>query len=238
MWMNDLRLAVRVLAKRPGFTGVIVTTLALGIGVTTALFGVFRGVFLKPLPLPEPEELVVVMETAGFGCCGPASGPDYVDWAGRERSFDGMAMLSPMNVTLTGLDEPERFYATMVTPSAFDLLGVDAAQGRVLRDEDQIATDVVVLSYETWRRVFEGRSDALGETMEIDGTPRTIVGVMPEDFDVRDRLRLRRSAGAVRVAQRPRVRRAGGGGMRRSRPARSAFVTTSSWDRSPSDSSW
>lgn len=184
MWRQDLTLAVRVLLKRPGFTGVVVATLALGIGVTTALFGVFRGVFLEPLPLPESGELVVVMEQGTFGCCGPASGPDYVDWAERQRSFEGMAMLDPLNVTLTGLEEPERVYATRVTPNAFGFLGVEPALGRALTEEDQVAGDVAVLSHETWLRVFDGRTDALGASLEIDGAPRTVVGVMPEDFDV------------------------------------------------------
>lgn len=184
MWRQDLTLAVRVLLKRPGFSGVVVATLALGIGVTTALFGVFRGVFLEPLPLPESDELVVVMETAGFGCCGPASGPDYVDWAERQRSFEGMAMLSPLNVTLTGLEEPERMYATYVTPSAFEVVGVEPLLGRTLTAEDQVAGDVTVLSHEAWLRIFDGARDALGTTVELDGRARTVVGVMPEDFDV------------------------------------------------------
>lgn len=184
MWRQDLTLAVRVLLKRPGFTGVVVATLALGIGVTTALFGVFRGVFLEPLPLPESAELVVVMEQGSFGCCGPASGPDYVDWVARQRSFERMAMLSPLNVTLTGLEEPERMYATYVTPSAFQVVGVEPMLGRTLTAEDQVAGDVIVLSHEAWLRIFDGGSDVLGAVLEIDGTPRAVVGVMPEDFDV------------------------------------------------------
>ena len=184
MWHQDLRLAVRTLLKRPGFTSTVVATLALGIGVTTALFGVFRGVFLTPLPLPEPEELVVVMERGSFGCCGPASGPDYRDWVERERSFDAMAALNPVNVTLTGLERPERVYATHVTPSAFDVVGLEADRGRVLDTDDQLAQDVVVLSHDAWRRIFDGRPEALGARLEIDGVPKTVVGIMPEGFDV------------------------------------------------------
>ncbi len=126
----------------------------------------------------------MVMTTGTFGCCGPASGPEYHDWVARERSFDGMAALNPLNVTLTGLQEPERLYATHVTAGAFDLLGVDPARGRALSEDDQIAGDVVVLGHELWLRVFDGRPDAVGASLEIDGSPVTVVGVMPEDFDV------------------------------------------------------
>jgi len=122
MWMKDFQLAIRALAKRPGFSGTIVVTLALGIGATTALFGVFRSVFLEPLQLPDPDRLVVVMETAGFGCCGPASGPDYLDWVERNRSFSGMAALNPSSFNLTLADGAEQVYGTRVTASAFDLL--------------------------------------------------------------------------------------------------------------------
>jgi predicted permease len=184
MWMNDLRLAVRVLLKRPGFTGTVVLTLALGVGATTALFGVFRGVFLEPFPLPDSDELVIVMEAGSFGCCGPASGPDFVDWVARERSFEGMAALSPGVVTLTGLDEPERVYATEVTASAFDFLGVEPLMGRALRPDDQVTEDVVLLSYELWQRVLAGRSDVVGQGLEVDGRVRTIAGVMPRGFEV------------------------------------------------------
>lgn len=184
MWLNDMKLAARVLSKRPVFTATVVVTLALGVGATTALFGLFRGVFLEPLPLPEPDELVVVMERAGFGCCGPASGPDYRDWVERQRSFDGLAALAPGDVTLTGVDEPERVYATEVTASAFDLLGIEPMLGRGIREEDETSEGVVVLGHPLWSRIFDRDPDVVGRTLEIDGVARTIVGVMPPDFDV------------------------------------------------------
>lgn len=181
---NDLRIAVRTLARRPGFSGMVALILGSGVGVTAALFGVFRTVFLAPLPLPEPEELVVVMQTANFGCCGPASGPDYVDWVERERSFDGMAALSPGIVSLTGLDEPRRVYATRVTSSAFDLLGVEPMLGRALEPEDAVRGGVVVLGHPLWQDAFGGDPGAVGRSLEVDGRSWTIVGVMPPAFDV------------------------------------------------------
>lgn len=183
-WWKDFALATRVLLKRPGFSVTVVLILALGVGANTALFGVFRTVFLEPLPLPEPDELVVVMEVAGFGCCGPASGPDYLDWVERQRSFEGMAALRPRSMNLTGPDEVERVYGTHVTASAFPLLGVAPLMGRVLVADDQAAPGVVLLSHGLWQRAFGGRADVVGLSVEVDGTPHTIVGVMPEGFDV------------------------------------------------------
>lgn len=185
-WIRDFSYAARTMMRRPLFATTVVVTLAIGVGANTALFGVFKAVFLEPIPLPESEELVVVMQTAGFGCCGPASGPDYLDWVERERSFEGMAVLQPRTVNLTGLEEAERLYATYVSASAFELLGVEPLMGRPLLPEDeQLDTPTVtVLSHEFWRRALGSRPDVIGTTVEVDGTPLTVVGVMPPDFDV------------------------------------------------------
>ncbi|GMV06995.1 MAG: hypothetical protein AMXMBFR53_32700 [Gemmatimonadota bacterium] len=183
-WMKDFRLAFRALRKRPGFSFTVLVTLALGVGATTALFGVYRAVFLEPLPLPESHELVIVMEEGSFGCCGPASGPDYLDWVERNRSFDALGALNPASMTLTGLDEPERVYGTRATASAFDVTGVAPLMGRTLLPEDQEGSGVVVLSYALWQSALGGRPDVLEQTLEVDGTPYPIVGVMPPDFDI------------------------------------------------------
>lgn len=183
-WIKDFRLAFRALRKRPGFSLTVLVTLALGVGATTALFGVFRTVFLEPIPLPDSGRLMIVMEQGSFGCCGPASGPDYLDWVERNRSFSGMAMLNPTAFTLTGQDEPERVSGTYVTASAFGMLGVDPLMGRALVPEDQEAPGSVVLSYALWQDRLGGRPDVLGSTLQLDGTTYTVVGVMPEGFDV------------------------------------------------------
>jgi putative ABC transport system permease protein len=183
-WSGDVRLALRMLRRRPGFAVTVLATLALGIGANTALFGVFRTVFLEPLPLPESNQLTFVMEQGGFGCCGPASGPDYRDWAARQRTFSGMGVIHPGSVTLTGDGEAERVYATSASASVFGLLGVAPRLGRTFTTADQAAPSVVVLSYGLWQSRFGGRSDVLGTTLRIDGAPYTVVGVMPRGFDV------------------------------------------------------
>jgi putative ABC transport system permease protein len=183
-WMNDLGLAFRALRRRPGFSLTVLVTLALGVGANTALFGVFRTVFLEPVPLPGSDQLVIVMEQGGFGCCGPASGPDYLDWVERNRSFSGLAAQSPTSFTLTGLTEPERIFGTYVTASAFDMLGVSPLMGRALLPEDQEAPGTLVLSYALWKNQLGGSPGVIGTTLELDGTPYAVVGVMPEGFDV------------------------------------------------------
>jgi len=184
VWLKDFQVAFRGLRKRPGFSLTVLLTLALGIGANTALFGVFRSVFLQPLDLPEADEIMIVMEAGGFGCCGPASGPDYVDWRDRNRTFEGIAIMSPGSFTLTGLDDPRRVYGTSVSASAFQMLGVAPLMGRVLLPEDEEAPGTVVLSYPLWQGTLGGRSDVLGSSVEIDGDAYTVVGVMPAGFDV------------------------------------------------------
>jgi predicted permease len=177
-------MAARALLKRPGFTLAVLLTLALGIGANTALFGVFRTVFLTPLPLPNSERLTFVMETASFGCCGPASGPDYLDWSERQRSFSEIGAISHILATVTGEGEAERLRALDVTASVFDVLGVDAAMGRVIVPEDQVAPSVVVLSHGLWSTRFGADPDILNKALVVNGRSLTVVGVMPEGFDV------------------------------------------------------
>ena len=183
-WIDDLRLAFGTLLRRPGFTLTVLVTLALGIGATTALFGVFRTVFLEPIPLPESDRLVIVMSQGSAGCCGPASGPDYVDWTERNRSFSGLALMNPQSFTLTGLGDAERVYGMYVTASAFPLLGVEPLMGRTFVPEDEDGEGSVLLSHPFWRNQLGGRADVLGTTLELNGRAYTVIGVMPEHFDV------------------------------------------------------
>jgi putative ABC transport system permease protein len=183
-WSKDLQIALRVLRRRPGFTATVLVTLALGIGCTTALFGVFRTVFLEPLQLPASGRITFLMEQANFGCCGPASGPDYTDWVKRQRVFSGVGIIDPASVTLTGEQAAERVYSTAASASVFQLLGVAPLFGRAFTAEDQVHPSVVLLSYGLWQRRFGGSRDILGKSLEIDQAPYTIIGVMPKGFDV------------------------------------------------------
>jgi putative ABC transport system permease protein len=151
-WSHDFRLALRTLRRRPGFATMVLATLVLGIGCTTALFGVFRTVFLQPLPLPDSGRLTFIMEQGGFGCCRPASGPDYTDWRDRQRAFSGIGIINPGSVTLTGTGEAERVYATAASASVIALLGVPPLFSRTFTVEEETVPSVVVLSYALCRR--------------------------------------------------------------------------------------
>lgn len=183
-WMTDMRIAARALMKRPGFSVVVVATLALGIGANTALFGVFRSVFMTPLPYDQPDRLAFIMEAPNGGCCGPASGPDYLDWRERQRTFEEIGAIRHMLATLTGEGEAERLQGADVTASVFDVLRTDAALGRLFTEEDQREPSVVVLSHGLWQTRFGGRRDVLGESLNVNGQPLTIIGVTPEAFEV------------------------------------------------------
>ena len=184
MWTKELRVAIRVLLKQPGFTFGVCLMVALGVGATTALFGVFRAVFLQPLPIPDSNEIVFVMQRGGFGCCGPSSGPDYVDWVERQRSFDGMAILSPRTANLASDGAVERVFGTLVSPNGFELVGIAPQLGRALEPDDADGASVVVLNHGFWQRDFGGDPDVIGESIRIDDEPTTIVGVMPDGFDM------------------------------------------------------
>jgi putative ABC transport system permease protein len=183
-WIIDLKMAVRTLVRQPTFTVIALVTLAVGIGATTALFSVYRAVFLDPIPLPEANRLLFVMEQASFGCCGPASGPDYTDWVARQRAFSGIGIISPHSFTLTGGGDAELVDGTAASASLFDFLGVKPLLGRTFTTMDQADPSAVILSYGLWLRRFGGRPDVLGATLEMDESPYTIVGVMPVSFDV------------------------------------------------------
>lgn len=157
---------------------------ALGVGATTALFGVFRTVFLQPLPIPDSKEIVFVMQSGGFGCCGPSSGPDYLDAVERQRSFEGMAILSPRTANVAWGGTVERVFGTLVSANGFDLVGIDPQLGRTLEAEDASGARVVVLNHAFWQQNFGGDPDVIGASIRIDDEPWTIVGVMPRGFDI------------------------------------------------------
>jgi predicted permease len=189
--LQDLRYAVRTLRRAPGFTAVAVLTLALGIGLNTAIFSVVNGVMLRPLPYRDPGTLVrlhdVNPEKAPEG--GPFSQPDVEDLRAGVRGFQGLAAYryvpGQSGMNLTGdQGEPLRVQAAFVSPEFFPLLGVSAARGRTLRPDEGVAgaDRSVVLSDAFWRSRFNGDPGVVGRTVTLDGNPFTVVGVMPARF--------------------------------------------------------
>ena len=182
--MQDLRYGLRLLARNPGFTAVAVITLALGIGANTAIFSVVSGVLLNPLPYPQPERLVALYSKTPQFDQSSISYPNFLDWVHDNRSFAALAGYRGDDFNLTGMGEPERVPAEMVSASFFPILGIHAAVGRTfLPSEDQVgAAPVVLISAGLWKRKFGGSPDAVGKVITLNGAGYTIVGVIPANF--------------------------------------------------------
>ncbi len=179
LW-QDIRYALRSLAKSPGFTAVTLFTLALGIGANSAIFSVVDGVLIRPLPYPEPDRLAVVRETYGGGEVGTVSGANFLDWKARTHQFESLAASRGVAVTLLGTGEPEEMPAALVSDAFFRTLGVAPMLGRgLLPGEDHGQGSVVVIGETLWRSRFGADSGILGRTLNLSGTPYTIIGVAP-----------------------------------------------------------
>src|SRR5215471_10346236 len=184
--LQDLRDSARMLRKRPGFTLVVVLTLALGIGANTAIFSVVDAVLLRPLPFPQPEQLVLVrddltgqqVENVGM------SVDELRDFQERSGVFAEISAVWPADANLTGSDRPERIELLAVSPNYFSLLGASAQLGRVFGTQDRAQgfAEGVVISDGLWRRLFGADPNILGRKVRADKDLYTIIGVMPPDF--------------------------------------------------------
>ncbi|MEO5959409.1 MAG: ABC transporter permease [Opitutaceae bacterium] len=182
--MSDLRLALRQLAKSPGFTTIAVLTLALGIGASAVVFSVVDRVLLRPLAYPQSERLVVIRETKlpQVPEFSVASG-NYFDWREQAQGFEQLAAIRNTIYNLTGRGEPQRLTADRVTPNYFTTLRTRPLLGRDFTDEEAVAkAPVAILAHGFWLRQFGSRTDAIGASIQLNGQPFTIVGVMPENF--------------------------------------------------------
>jgi putative ABC transport system permease protein len=182
----DLRYGARALARSPAFALVAIAALAIGIGATTTLFSVVDGVLLRPLPYPEAGRLVLVSRhfaRSNFPY-GNLCVADYLDWRAANRAFEDPALLWRRRFDLTGAGEPEEVPGAAVTAGFFSALRVRPLLGRVLLSgEDGAAGQTLaVLSEGLWRRRFGGNPGVLGRVVDLDGSPATVVGVMPATF--------------------------------------------------------
>jgi predicted permease len=186
MW-QDVRYGARMLWKNPGFTGVAVVVLALGIGANTTIFSLINGLLLRPLVgVAAPERLVAVY-TSDFssGSFGSSSYPDYVSFRDGADAFEALAAYESAAASLTGNDEPQRLRGEAVTGNYFQVLGVGAAAGRTLLPEDETTASgnpVVVLSHNLWQRRFNSDPTIINQTINLDGRAHTVVGVAGEKF--------------------------------------------------------
>jgi predicted permease len=186
--LSDVRYTLRMWRRSPGFTGVAVLTLALGIGANTTMFSIVNATLLRPLPFPDPERLATLWR-------GPVNNPDrfnivslpnFRDWRDRSRRFESMALFDSAGrgYNLTGGTEPEQVSGVRVTASFFTVLGVQPLLGRTfVTDEEAPGNDrVVVLSHALWTRRYAADPGIVGRTIEIDARSYTVVGVMPPTF--------------------------------------------------------
>ena len=173
--------ALRSLMRRRGFSTVVVLTLTLAIGVTTAVFSIFNGVLLTPPDFPDPQLLVAVYDTQPSCSTCPASFPKYHDWVERNRVFQNVGGATAASLVLTGTGDPVRISAARTTSSFFDVLGVTPKAGRWYRpDEDQFGGPrMAVLSHGLWLRLFNGSPTAIGQRLVLDGEAYEVIGVMP-----------------------------------------------------------
>ena len=181
--LQDIRFAVRLLLKRPGFTLIAILTLALGIGANSAIFSVVHAVLLRPLPFKDPSRLVLVIEKSKYPTI-TVSYQNYLDWRDQSHAFESMEAMYNTNLTLTGKGDPERLPTRMVTAGFFPLLGVTSAIGRNFSQEEDHAggTPVAILSYGLWQRRFGGASSVLGTAVTLDAKTYTVIGVLPPSF--------------------------------------------------------
>lgn len=184
--MNTLRHTVRSLALTPGFTTVVLLTLAVAIGANSAIFSVLNGVVLRPLPYERADQLVMVWETnpAQGLSQEPTSAATFVDWRERATSFAGLGAYSYRGFTFVDGDVPVRIASVVVTPSLFEVLRTEPALGRVFApDEERPGNErLVLLSDRSWRNRFGGDPEIVGRSIPLDDEPYLVVGVMPPGF--------------------------------------------------------
>ena len=181
--LHDVRHAIRLLCNSPGFSAVAIATIALAIGANTAMFSFVNGMLLSPLPYPESDRIVRILEKLPRGGLNGISTLNYLDWANQNTSFEYMAAEAGWSATLTGGDEPVLIQAARVSARYFDIFGATAALGRTfLPGEDQRGEDrVVLLSHVLWESRFGSDPTILGQDIFLDGEAYTAIGVLQKD---------------------------------------------------------
>src|SRR4051812_5512960 len=178
---SDVRIALRTLRKSPGFTAVVMLTLALGIGATTAIFTVVDAVMLRPYPYADMDRIVMVAEKMRAGQTLSIAWANFTDWRAQNQVFEHLGVYRGTVLNLTGGDRPERLIASLASSEVFKAVGLEAIAGRTFTaDEDKPgAPRVAVVGERFWRSRLSADPQAIGRTVMLDGEPFTIVGVMP-----------------------------------------------------------
>ena len=193
--LHDLFYTLRSLRKAPGFSLVVIVTLALGIGANTAVFSMIDVLLLRPLPYPDSKHLLRLSETKTPGdssTLADVSPANFIDWQSQTRAFTGMAASEGFHYNLTGNGQPEHVWGGASSAGWFSVLGVHAELGRDFRPEEDApaAAPVVILSDELWRRRFNANRGIVGKVIGLNGGPFTVIGVMPPKADYREENKL------------------------------------------------
>jgi predicted permease len=185
MLVADLRLAFRSIRSQPAFAATVVATMALGIGVTSAMFTVVNAVLLRPLPYDRPEQVVMIFERDPRGATTQVSMPAFEDWQQRLTSFRHLALFGSQTANLTGAGEPDRLRAGFVSADFFRVLGVAPLLGRDFSAGEDApgALGIAVLPYGVWARRFGSDPGILGRTLTLNNQPFEVVGVLPRAFE-------------------------------------------------------
>src|SRR5436190_19723483 len=179
--MNDLRYAFRMLVKSPGFSLIAIATLALGVGLNTAIFSLINDLFLRSLPFKEPARVVHMYSNARERKLLElaVSAPRFQHYRDSQTIFDGFGAKNVFAFTLTGLGDPVQIFGGKVTPNYFDVLGVRPIRGRNFLPEEEEDTDVAMVTENFWQKRMGGDPNVIGRNITLDGVSHTIVGVLP-----------------------------------------------------------
>lgn len=190
--LDDVRYALRLLRKSPGFTVIAVLTLALGIGANTAVFSVVNGVLLRPLSYPEPDRLIRIWERTRAFEQNSVAYLNYLDWRKQNQTCEEMGALRDEDFNMTGNGVPERLKGMQVTASLLRVLGMNPLRGRTIsEEEDRVgAAPVALISEGLWQRRFGSAPGILGRQLILNGTPHTVIGIVPAAFQLPDRERI------------------------------------------------
>ncbi len=185
LW-QDLRYGVRMLMKNPGFTTIVILTLALGIGANTAIFSVVNAVLLNPFAYPEAERIMFLSSSrlSEPNSSSAISYPNFLDWQQQQTTFSHLAAARNRTFNLTGVADPMQVKTAIISPEAFPLLGVAPQLGRVFTAQDNQlnAARTVVLSHAFWQKQFAGEANVIGRQLLLDDQAYTVIGVMPPRF--------------------------------------------------------
>src|SRR5213594_4380017 len=179
--MNDIRFAFRKLRQSPAFTSIAVITLALGIGLNTAIFSLINDLFLRGLPFKEPSRVLHLYagDKARDLVDIAISAPRYQHYRDGQTIFDGFAAENFFAFTLTGLGDPVQVFGGRLTSNYFDVLGVRPIRGRNFLPEEEEGADVALITENFWQKRLGGDANVIGRSITLDGTAHTIVGVLP-----------------------------------------------------------